>query len=118
VHPPIVARQRLGKNSTAATNTQATIKLVFYGVRVVSKSRRLVLSRTSRLSCDTKSFHWYSSVFIWIPIFNCSIVSSHVDRFVQLALLTLSNDMILSRVRVRLSTGFWIGYWIRWPHNW
>jgi hypothetical protein len=41
--PPIVARQRLGRNVTAVKNTH-----VFYAVRVVSKESRLsVLPRTS-----------------------------------------------------------------------
>jgi hypothetical protein len=49
VYPPIVARQRLGQNFTATTNTHAENRRivggdVFYEVRVVSKeSRRLVL---------------------------------------------------------------------------
>jgi hypothetical protein len=50
MYPPIVARQRLGKNFTAATNTHATVeelfgRVVFYAIRVVSKeSRRLFIS--------------------------------------------------------------------------
>jgi hypothetical protein len=48
VYPSIVARQRLSRNVTAATNTHATIgELLDASVRVVSKeSRRLVLPRT------------------------------------------------------------------------
>jgi hypothetical protein len=54
VYPPIVARQRLGKNVTAATNKRNNRRIVgrvvFCMVRVVSKeSRRLVLPRTSCL---------------------------------------------------------------------
>jgi hypothetical protein len=54
VYPPIVARQRLGKHVTAATNTRNTIiivrRVVFCAVHVVFKeSRRLVLPRTSCL---------------------------------------------------------------------
>jgi hypothetical protein len=50
VYPPIVARQELGKNVTAATNTFAieyVVDVSFYVVRVVSEeSRRSVPSRT------------------------------------------------------------------------
>jgi hypothetical protein len=50
--PSVVAKQRLGKNLIAATNTHATTEEFltrrFYAVHVVSKeSRRLVLPRTS-----------------------------------------------------------------------
>jgi hypothetical protein len=50
-NPPIVARQRLGKQVSAATNTRKNRKVVgrvdFYAVRAVSKeSMRLVLART------------------------------------------------------------------------
>jgi hypothetical protein len=49
--PHIVARQRLGKNVTAATNTHAKInvgRVAFNAVRLVSKeSKSLVLPRTS-----------------------------------------------------------------------
>jgi hypothetical protein len=41
VYPPVVAKQRLGKNVTAATNTHATRIVglfVFYAVRVVSRN--------------------------------------------------------------------------------
>jgi hypothetical protein len=39
VYPPIVARQRLGRNVTAVTNTHATIigHVVFNAVRVISR---------------------------------------------------------------------------------
>jgi hypothetical protein len=52
VYPSVVARQRLGKNVTAATNTRNNRRIVgrvvSYAVRVVSEdSRRLILSRTS-----------------------------------------------------------------------
>jgi hypothetical protein len=50
VYPPTVARQRLGKNVTAETNTHAnkrTVGRVFYAVGVVSKEcRRIVLPTT------------------------------------------------------------------------
>jgi hypothetical protein len=53
LYPPIVARQRLNKNVTAATNTHITVEELLdaffcYAVRAVSKeNRRLVLPRTS-----------------------------------------------------------------------
>jgi hypothetical protein len=50
VYPLLVARQRLGKNITAATNTHATIEELFdasFSVRCLSyQSRRLVPTRT------------------------------------------------------------------------
>jgi hypothetical protein len=57
---PIVARQRLGEHVPAATNTQATKKIVgrvvFYTVRVMSEgSRRLALPRSS---CVFSIFLW------------------------------------------------------------
>jgi hypothetical protein len=53
VYPAIFAWRSLGKNVTAATNTQVTIRIVerivFYAVRLVSKEiRRLFLSRNIR----------------------------------------------------------------------
>jgi hypothetical protein len=42
--PPIVARQRLGKNSTAATNTHATIEELLdasFSMRSVSYQRKV-----------------------------------------------------------------------------
>jgi hypothetical protein len=56
VYPPIVARQRLGKNVTATTNTRSnrTVvgRVVFYAVHVISKgSRVLVLPITSCSLC-------------------------------------------------------------------
>jgi hypothetical protein len=56
VHHPIVARQRLGKNITAATdiplnNRRIVVRVVFYAARAITKeSRRLVLPRTSCLA--------------------------------------------------------------------
>jgi hypothetical protein len=50
--PPIVARQRLGRNVTAVTNTHATIEELLdasFSCRVKG-SRQLVLPRTSCLS--------------------------------------------------------------------
>jgi hypothetical protein len=51
VYPPIVARQLLGKNVTATTNTHATIEELldasFYMRSLSYQSRRLVLPRTS-----------------------------------------------------------------------
>jgi hypothetical protein len=52
-NPPIVARQRLGKNDTAAkeytrNNIRIFGRVVFYAVRVESKeNRRLVYPKTS-----------------------------------------------------------------------
>jgi hypothetical protein len=49
MYPPIVAKQRLDKSVTMATNTHTTEELlVLYSVRVVSQeNRRSVLPRTS-----------------------------------------------------------------------
>jgi hypothetical protein len=67
----IVARQRLRKNVTAATNTHAKIEellgaSLFYSVRVASKERRRsVLARTSYLyvkSGGTHSYHCALSI--------------------------------------------------------
>jgi hypothetical protein len=82
VYPLTVARKKLGKNVTAATNTHATIEefvggVVFYVVHVVSRkveSKRLVLPRGSYyvmiLTCilmgheytDILSFHFAYSL--------------------------------------------------------
>jgi hypothetical protein len=57
VYPLIVARQRLGKNVAAVTNTHTHKRrivecVIFYAVRVVSReSRRSVLPRTFRIEC-------------------------------------------------------------------
>jgi hypothetical protein len=57
VYPPIVARQRLGQNVTAATNIRSnrTVveRVVVYAVRIASKgSRVLVLPITSCSLCS------------------------------------------------------------------
>jgi hypothetical protein len=63
VYPSIVARQRLGKNVTAATNTR-----LFYAVRVVSKeSRLLVLPRTSCFFYSHNSSVSFRRFRVWIP---------------------------------------------------
>jgi hypothetical protein len=68
--PPIVARRRLGKKFTAATNRDAKVELlevVFYGVRVVSKeSRRLILPRTS--CCITPVLNYVTKAYWGVDI--------------------------------------------------
>jgi hypothetical protein len=39
LHPPIVARQRLGKNITAVTNTNAIIEALIPGPKGVASQR-------------------------------------------------------------------------------
>jgi hypothetical protein len=66
--PPFVARQRLGKNVTAATNThnrRIVGRIVLYAVRVVlNESGRLILPRTSCICFYSLLFlRVYSTIF-------------------------------------------------------
>jgi hypothetical protein len=97
VYPPIIARQQLSRNITAAMNTHATInELLDASLSISKESRRLILTRTSCLSCELYLIniyalaHWFGFAFCITHTWLLLGLSDHLfPVFVNLKLLLM-----------------------------